>query len=105
MTKPITTAVYIDNWFFGVSSSNEYSAPESEFWCLFGDVQAHPRLGDMAGVRTSRIEDIDAKNQLIQTYNTLYALGSPNIKFVEACEKDGHTPQSFLDTAEKANKS
>ena len=88
--------IRIENWSLSEDMDNPYQAPECRAVRLHGDVFGHPRLGNMEGVITSSIKDVDG--DLVWTSSgSLYLLGKPSPAYVEWCKAEGH----YVPTAEQ----
>jgi hypothetical protein len=67
--------VLIKNWAV-VSSGNQYSAPETTFQFLRGNVFGHPNYPDNSQVDTSRLVFLDVENGVATTLSRVYRLGN-----------------------------
>ena len=77
----------LENWKMVVHpyDADGYTAPEATRYCLRGIVYGHtnPRHFDGKEIRTSTIQEIDIKNRMAITSNSVYELGTPDPEWLE----------------------
>lgn len=81
--------VILKNWSVCGYQVSPYTAPEARLWCLHGDAYGHPEFPDGDSITTSPIKN-SIKN-LVETENTVYELGEPDVSYILWCEDNGIT--------------
>jgi hypothetical protein len=78
----------LENWSVG-SSATEYSAPETIYEFLCGEVYSHPKFTDGDKIRTSQLIELSVQEKRGVTQNTIYELGEPDPDYVQWCKERG----------------
>jgi len=69
--------IIIINWYTAAIGFNEYSAPETIKLRLCGNVLGHPELKECEEIISSEIINLDLKNRMVETRNSIYILKGP----------------------------
>ena len=84
----------LENWYISSKGLDlkPYSMLEEQIYVLIGDVYGHPteRHYDGKTVCTSEVIDLDLKNGVAKTKNTIYELGKPSESWLKWLKDNYH---------------
>ena len=87
--------VYIENWYITRRLLTKYSAPETGFMTLSGEVYGHPNFIDGEQVITSRLKELNIQVNKAKTSYTEYTLGNPAEDFLVYLKENNYKLEDY----------
>lgn len=79
----------LENWSIVKEDSNPFLAPEIRGFILKGNIYNDNRFQNGSLIVTSTIQEINIKNRVARTRNTLYRLGEPSKNYLKWLKDNG----------------